>query len=395
MLTFVDYLKKNIKKYLLKFNEMKRKLNLFVWMFLCFYSYLMANPIFKTYHKNKTRTFNLVGNSYKRVSSSKNNYTSFASYRSGRKVNNNRFYSRNTLRKSIVFSKSHLKNNSNDIAKSNLKYFASVAIADSFFKLNTNENKFLVTYTKSEKGQFKYKVHVEGCVKIYEGSINSVHTYTYVSMNSAITPDKYIIVPVNKEGHFSSDIEDDSIGSISIIKRGCDDKVIPLKTINIDVINSYSFDINESRSDGIANATIKDKCAKTNNVDVMPTNTAKVYFDFNKSILKEDTKQMLDKVIYGIKQMNNLNGTVLEINGYADKKGSKAYNLYISKMRSLACKNYLESHGLKNVKIKLNAMGASYALNDISENNENLYDNGEKDRRVDLVVHLDESVAKI
>ena len=96
---------------------------------------------------------------------------------------------------------------------------------------------------------------------------------------------------------------------------------------------------------------------------------------------------MLDNLIYGLNQMNNLTGTILEINGYADIKGSKAYNFYISKMRSLACKKYLENHGLKNVKIKINAMGSISAFNETSDNNEALYDNGEKDRRVDLIVH--------
>ena len=58
-------------------------------------------------------------------------------------------------------------------------------------------------------------------------------------------------------------------------------------------------------------------------------------------------------------------------------------------MRSLACKDYLEKHGLKKVNIRMNAMGNAAAFTTGSDSNEELYDTGEKDRRVEIIVHSD------
>ncbi len=366
---------------------MKRTLTIYVCFFLCVNSVLIANPPHNGFHKNISGKSGLESRIYRGLTYYRNNYASFTSFGSLKKNYSNRLFVSTVNRKHFSSTIYKRTNGKDEIVKHNLVYFTSPTAAYSFFKSINNKNRFLIKYTRSDKGLFQYKFHIEGCVKIYEGSNNSEHTYTYVSMNSAITPEKYIIVPVNKEGRFSYDIEDDSIGSISIIKRGSEDKIIPLKTIDIEKTNAYSFDLNKNTVEVLAKTSKKDKAAKTNRVDIMATNTAKVYFDLNNSTLKVGTKQMLDNLIYGLNQMNNLTGTILEINGYADIKGSKAYNFYISKMRSLACKKYLENHGLKNVKIKINAMGSISAFNETSDNNEALYDNGEKDRRVDLIVH--------
>ena len=368
---------------------MKSTLTILAGLCLCFNSYLIASPSIKSLHKNKMGAFVKDENAYKGFSTSKGSYATFASMRSARRGTANRLFLRAANRKHSVSSKSNLTNGSIEMATNNIVYSNSTLSADSFYKTNSNENKFLIRYTKSDKGQFQYKFHIEGCVKVYEGSINSIHTYTYVSMNSAVTPDKYIIVPVNKEGYFSSDIEDDSIGSISIIKRGSDDKVIPLKPIDIEKNNSYAFDLSEEKDEFVAKVSLNNKINKTSRAHAISSNAATVYFDFNKSTLKEDTREMLDKVICRMKQMNHLSGAILEINGYADKKGSKASNLYISKMRSLACKDYLEKHGLKKVNIRMNAMGNAAAFTTGSDSNEELYDTGEKDRRVEIIVHSD------
>ena len=371
---------------------MKNKLTIIVGLCICFNFYLNATPNYKRLHKTKSRTSIRDRNEFKSISNSRSNYASFASFRNVRKGYKNRFIN-NGVKKNGIFTKFDLINNRIEMIKNNLVCFNYVRDADSVFKSSNVENRFLISYTKSDKGQFKYKTHIEGCVKVYEGIINSKHSYTYVSMNSAITPNKYIMVPVNKDGFFTKDIEDDSIGSISIIKRGTKDKIIPLKTIDLEKINSYTFDISESNEATIANTTKQDTSKKIRSVNLMPAKTAKIYFEFNKSTLKFNTKHVLDNIIDSLKQENNINRTVLELNGYADKKGSKAFNLYISRMRSLACKKYIVSHGVKNIKIIINAMGNTCSLNENSinnnnnNNNNNFNDNGQKDRRVDIILY--------
>ncbi len=366
---------------------MKNKLTLLAALFLFSSSYLTANTCNKVLRKNKVDNTIKNDKEYVGGSYSKRSYASFASMKSSRRVYSNRRFYRATTKKNLTLSKKNLTKRSNELGNNNFVCFNSFASADSFYKANNNENKFLVKYMKSEKGMFNYKFHIEGFLKVDKGSIDSKNSYTYVSMNSAVTKDKYLIIPVNKEGYFSSDIEDDSIGSISIIKRGLKDKVIPLKSIDIETNNAYAFDLSKKREEVVASVSVKNKQNTKSHVSMLSGNAATVYFDFNKSTLKKETKLMLDDVIDRFRQQNSTDRAIVEINGYADKKGSKAYNLHISRMRSLACRDYMEKHGLRNVLIKVNAMGSDVAASNISDNSEDLYDNDQKDRRVEIIVH--------
>jgi outer membrane protein OmpA-like peptidoglycan-associated protein len=250
--------------------------------------------------------------------------------------------------------------------------FDSGTKADSFFKYH-NENSFLIKYSTLNKGEFKYKFHIEGRVK--NCLENSRIAHAYVSINSAVVPDRYVIIPTNIDGYFSTDVDDDSIGSITIIKKGYADKEIALpKSLAINENTAYSFDVCMAKPEDKVKATVNLKSVST---------PSRVYFDFNKATLTKETKKALDNVVENLKSIGNVN-TILEINGYADKKGSKEYNLKLSKERSLACKSYIEKHGLKNVKIKVNAFGSITKESTTSGNNDG--DTGIKDRRVDIII---------
>ena len=235
--------------------------------------------------------------------------------------------------------------------------------------MNSNNN-FHVTYSLLNEGAIKYSCHIEGRVK--DCYSNGKIPHAYISVNSAIVKDKYEIIPTNVDGKFSIDITDDSIGSITVIKKGYEDKEIALSNNGVNENTSFGFEVCMEKTDDGGNNIL----AATESV----SKAGQIYFDFNKASLKKETTDMLDKMINNIKATTT-KSTTIEINGYADSKGSKEYNLQLSKARSIACKSYLIKHGVKNVKIKVNALGATpLGLKDEAESER------AKNRRVDILI---------
>ena len=265
---------------------------------------------------------------------------------------------------SVVSSSSVTATNSSTINSSVTSNVTTVNDANS-------NNNFRVSYSILNSGPFKYAFHIEGRVKDCRSENKIPHAY--ISVNSAIVKDKYEIIPTNVDGKFSIDITDDSIGSITIIKKGYEDKEIALNSISVNENTAYGFEVCMDKTDDGGNNIL----AATETV----SKAGQLYFDFNKTTLKKETTELLDSVINNIKA-TTAKSTTIEINGYADSKGSKEYNLQLSKARSLACKSYMVKHGVKNVKIKINALGATpLGVKDEAESAR------AKNRRVDILIH--------
>ena len=236
---------------------------------------------------------------------------------------------------------------------------------------NNKDYSFFVKYVKLEGANIKYGFHIEGHVKACEGQGKIPRAY--VSLNSALGAGSFEIVPTNTDGWFSTDITDDSIASISLIKKGFQEKDIVLlnNKSKVNDSTSYVFDACLEKTDDVENEIVS-KLAST-------SKAANVFFDFNKSALSDETKQMLDGVIENVKSQGTSVKSI-DINGFTDKKGTKKYNLTLSKERSLACKQYLMTHGLNNVKINIKACGVDdVEVKDKSEM--------AKSRRVDIIIH--------
>ncbi len=233
----------------------------------------------------------------------------------------------------------------------------------------------VVTYTLANEGKFKYKLHIEGKVKDCED--NHPLGHAYISVNSALNSNKFDIIPTGADGQFTTDVTDDSIMGITIFKKGYSEKEVNLATAaSIQENTSYAFNVclEKTKSDDGSNS-------------VTTVQSTKVFFGFNKTNLNSDAKEFLDSVIKKLKKIP-AKSTLIEINGHTDSKGSKAYNLKLSKARSLVCKRYIQAHGINNVRMKINAFGSSLPIEV-----ENLANNGGdnpigrfKNRRVEIVI---------
>jgi outer membrane protein OmpA-like peptidoglycan-associated protein len=103
-----------------------------------------------------------------------------------------------------------------------------------------------------------------------------------------------------------------------------------------------------------------------------------IYFDFDKTTLKNESFIELNKVVDFLKQNNTVE---IEIAGHTDNKGSDEYNENLSQGRSQAVVDYIISQGIESFRISAHGYGESKPIdsNDAEEGRAN-------NRRVEFTV---------
>ena len=108
------------------------------------------------------------------------------------------------------------------------------------------------------------------------------------------------------------------------------------------------------------------------------------YFDFDKSEIRGDAKAVLDQNISVLKKNKTL---AVNINGYADSRGSEQYNIGLSTRRANAVKSYLIENGIaKNRIMGIRGFGESMLTNDCSDGVECSETEHQMNRRVQFEV---------
>ncbi len=94
-------------------------------------------------------------------------------------------------------------------------------------------------------------------------------------------------------------------------------------------------------------------------------NQVEIYFDFDKANIKSTEKAKLDRVAELFKTINCAGAVKLVyLSGYADVRGSQAYNSRLSERRALAVKSYLESKGVTNFTLESRGLGETDTRSD-------------------------------
>jgi outer membrane protein OmpA-like peptidoglycan-associated protein len=83
-------------------------------------------------------------------------------------------------------------------------------------------------------------------------------------------------------------------------------------------------------------------------------NVVTLYFDFDKNILKDREKEILDS-IYNVLMENNT--ASIQISGYTDGLGTEDYNNKLSDRRAKACADYLIKKGISRDRISFVSFG--------------------------------------
>jgi len=103
-----------------------------------------------------------------------------------------------------------------------------------------------------------------------------------------------------------------------------------------------------------------------------------IYFDFDKTSLKNESFAELDKVVGFLKQNSSVE---IEISGHTDNKGSDDYNQTLSQGRSEAVVNYIISQGIDSFRLTAHGYGESKPI-DTNDSDEGRANN----RRVEFTV---------
>ncbi len=89
--------------------------------------------------------------------------------------------------------------------------------------------------------------------------------------------------------------------------------------------------------------------------------TQEVHFATNSSVLTDQDKALLDKLIATLKRLNFVDG---EVDGYTDSTGTPAYNQGLSERRAQAVADYLTSNGIGAHRLKVQGYGEANPVAD-------------------------------
>jgi len=93
-------------------------------------------------------------------------------------------------------------------------------------------------------------------------------------------------------------------------------------------------------------------------------NVGNIYFAFDKSTIKEESKPTLDKVV---NIMNKYPELLIEIGSHADARGSDKYNMALSERRAASTLEYLVENGIDRSRLTSRGYGESMPLNDCTQ----------------------------
>jgi len=191
--------------------------------------------------------------------------------------------------------------------------------------------------------------------------------------NATVNVDK-IAAPftttTNKSGFFFAG-NGDSINSVYVSKDGYlpeSQKISLSKTVLAHDVNDTFLICLKKIKPVIVTKTVE-QVIDSINVSIKPQN---IYFDFNKSVVRQDAIPVLEQVVAILKKYPTIS-IALDINGYTDSKGSDDYNLKLGNARAEAAKKYIADQGIDASRMTLKSFGKSMPIapNTTADNQDN------------------------
>ena len=103
----------------------------------------------------------------------------------------------------------------------------------------------------------------------------------------------------------------------------------------------------------------------------------KVYFDFDKSTLDAEDKNLLEQYLPAIKKAK-----IVRLEGHCDERGTREYNLALGERRALEVRDFLVVKGVSGKKIRVVSFGEEKPLK--SASNEKAW---AENRRVEISLY--------
>lgn len=119
----------------------------------------------------------------------------------------------------------------------------------------------------------------------------------------------------------------------------------------------------------------------TNLADVL--NIPMIYFDFDKSNIRDDAQVELEKLFTILEEYPKLS---INIRSHTDSRGSDSYNLGLSQRRAKSTLEYLVSRGVERNRLKSEGLGETELVNDCGNDIPCSEEQHEKNRRSEFIV---------
>src|SRR5690606_9513214 len=144
-----------------------------------------------------------------------------------------------------------------------------------------------------------------------------------------LLPSKSYVLKGNKEGYFT-------VSEALQTDKKPEEKTINLKFDIDEIVESESGTGSGIPADGSETAS------KTYDI-------GEVFYDYDKSEIRNDAKPILDKLVAMLNDNPSIN---IEIQSHSDSRGSTAYNQGLSNRRAAAVVNYLTSKGIAKTRLQ-------------------------------------------
>ncbi len=118
--------------------------------------------------------------------------------------------------------------------------------------------------------------------------------------------------------------------------------------------------------------------------DIKKLKTDIIYFDFDKSFIRDDASKELDKLV---EVMNEYPEMVIKIESHTDSRGSSDYNRYLSDKRAKSSRDYIISKGIDETRIESAiGYGEDMLLNDCDDKTKCTREEHEQNRRSEFII---------
>lgn len=190
--------------------------------------------------------------------------------------------------------------------------------------------------------------------------------------------------------HISQKVSNTMLGDsiyISVIAT-CDTCVEPIKLCTYTRYQKPTEEIVVNAVEGPGTNPYDDKLILSylnkTKISSLDLNLTPIHFELNKSTINEEAASIWKKNIEILNQHPDLS---ILIYGFADSRGSEAYNLPLSKQRAQKIREYLKAHGLKANRIEqVVGKGESYILNKCVNDVECTDAEHQENRRVEFIL---------
>jgi outer membrane protein OmpA-like peptidoglycan-associated protein/tetratricopeptide (TPR) repeat protein len=232
-----------------------------------------------------------------------------------------------------------------------------VASREKYFTLNDSVS------TKSSKEEFEFTKTLE-LVKdfklsllagIYDARTGVGIEGVKITIKDVSQINSFELIKTEKNGEYRKLLTDKKVGDKLqyIITIEKEDYLTKTLTFEYEIKKEGEIQLNELLGLTIGKVEVGVDIAKM--IDVKP-----IYFDLGKSIIREDGKIELNKIVSVMKEYPNI---VIELGSYTDCRGSLSSNLRLSERRAEASSAYIIKTGINKNRITYKGYGESKLLN--------------------------------